>query len=194
MPSSHFGHVSALLAEVLATKPPITSALDAGVGWGRWGMLLREALDVYAGRVYRAEWRLRLDGVEVWQPYLDAWPWLAGIYSSILHGNVAALDLAACYPEGHDLVVAGDVLEHLTREAGERVLRALHAHARRLLLVSLPLGGGWLNNVVVAGNDYERHRAAWTAADVDRVLPGRVIDRRYTLPRGEAALFGWRKP
>lgn len=39
-----------------------SSILDIGVGFGRWGMLCREFLDVWQGRVFREQWQTRIEG------------------------------------------------------------------------------------------------------------------------------------
>ena len=62
MPTSYFEAIPDLIAAVKAESPE--SVLDVGIGFGKYGLLLREVLDVAALRYRREDWHVRIDGVE----------------------------------------------------------------------------------------------------------------------------------
>ncbi len=39
-------------------------ALEVGVGFGRWGIILREFCDGWHGRAGRPSWKTRIEGIE----------------------------------------------------------------------------------------------------------------------------------
>ena len=45
--------------------------LDAGVGFGRWGILCREFLEVWDGKTHSSDWKLQIDGVEIFKSNIE---------------------------------------------------------------------------------------------------------------------------
>jgi hypothetical protein len=43
------------------------SVLDVGIGTGSYGLLLRQSLDIGHGRILPEEWRVQIDGVEIFE-------------------------------------------------------------------------------------------------------------------------------
>ncbi len=86
-----------LADHVVALRP--ARVLDIGVGYGKWGFLIREALDFIDGRVDRAEWRVVIDGIDAHRyesPVLD---W---VYDSI---RIADVSESLEELTGYDLVI-----------------------------------------------------------------------------------------
>jgi 2-polyprenyl-3-methyl-5-hydroxy-6-metoxy-1,4-benzoquinol methylase len=85
-------------------QPAPKRILDVGCGYGKYGVLLREYLDPDPV----------VDGVEAWEPYVIDHN-LRGIYN-----NVFVMDVCKM-PQGvldtYDMVVMGDVIEHIEKEA-----------------------------------------------------------------------------
>jgi hypothetical protein len=150
--SSHLG-LSLALEQAVRVRP--RRVLDVGVGFGKWGYLLREALDFIDGRVERDEWQARIDGIDA-RSY-DA-PLAAWVYDDVRIADV--LDAAGDI-EGYDLVVLGDVIEHFEKADGLALLRALLARNRNVLVVTPFFYFGQ----EVEGNPYQRHRSHWTIDD-----------------------------
>jgi len=67
MPSSAPDHIPAVLKHVMKLQPK--RVLDVGVGYGKWGFLLREYLESWNDRVHPEDWEITITGVEVWEPY-----------------------------------------------------------------------------------------------------------------------------
>jgi hypothetical protein len=69
MPTSEIDNVPAVVKEAVRMRP--LSVLDLGVGFGKYGVLLREKLDIEPGRVRPEHWSVRIDGVEAFERYCN---------------------------------------------------------------------------------------------------------------------------
>jgi SAM-dependent methyltransferase len=156
MPTSSFDHVSSVMHIIEQAQPG--SILDVGVGFGKWGILCREMLEAKHGRLQPADWRLRIDGIEIHAGYENPLWHLA--YGHIFRGDATALidDM-----DQYDLIVAGDVIEHLDKDAGKELLRKLVQHGK-LVVVATPRG--YMEQGELLGNEYEAHRSGWEAQDL----------------------------
>lgn len=83
--------------------PTPSKALDVGCGYGKHGVLLREYL--YPTPI--------VDGVEAWEPYVKQNK-LEGIYDTLYVSDVLDLDNETL--DEYDLVVMGDVIEHIEKD------------------------------------------------------------------------------
>jgi len=186
MPSSDPRTIPFIIGELLALQP--LTILDVGIGYGKWGVLAREYLDGWAGRVERSTWQIAVDGIEIWGPYAEA-ARQGGYYRNLFVGD--AVEVLPTLDD-YDVVLLGDVVEHLSRKDGERLLLAAKAKARRGLVASIPLGPGWLDNAVVGETPFEKHQAVWSRHDIQRLL-GKPSGAIF-LPsqRGEIGIFAWR--
>ncbi len=68
MPSSHLYQINEILALIMATNPE--SLLDVGVGFGKYGFLSREYLELWDGREQYHDWKRRIVGIEACKKYL----------------------------------------------------------------------------------------------------------------------------
>jgi hypothetical protein len=125
--------------DVLVELQPHT-VLDVGAGWGKYGVLTREYAPV-----------TRVDGLDVAPPRHPG-------YDHFYVGDVRELDtvLPADAPR-YDLALFQEVLEHLERADGWKVLDRLAARAARVL-VTTPLGYRAQEN---ADLPFENHRSGW---------------------------------
>ena len=98
-------------------------------------------------------------GVEVWSPYAEKYD-LSSLYDPLLLEDARTLEL-----DGHwDIGVAGDVLEHMTREEAHALLRKM-LQSCRYVIVSIPLGHYPQDEY--DGNPFERHvKDDWTHNEV----------------------------
>ena len=151
MPTSDIANVPPVIKEAVRLRP--RSVLDLGVGFGKYGVLLREKLDIEPGRVKPEHWSVTIDGVEAFERYRNP------IYGFVY--NRLAFEDFSQDPDkyrAYDLVLLIDSLEHLDKQVGRRVLGRLRSNNRHLIVscpnFDCPQGA-------VNGNEYERHRARW---------------------------------
>lgn len=154
MPTSPYSHIACYVDFLLTIKPG--SILDIGLGNGKLGFIARDLLDVMLGEQYKKDnWKLRLDGIEVYGDYIQAHQ--KAIYDTICIGDAYQLiDQLNTY----EVIVMGDVLEHFPKDKGLAMLDKCIAHLTRALILFVPLGNGWVQPAIY-GNDYERHRSTW---------------------------------
>jgi hypothetical protein len=133
--------------------------LDVGVGFGRWGIIVREFCDVWYGRVLPHEWKVVVEGVEAFQPAISDYH--AAFYNRIHMGDFA--DVIPSLPTDWNVIILGDVLEHFSRARAESVLRWT-VEASEYVLINIPLGHDWPQSEIY-GNPYEQHLSEWSPQD-----------------------------
>lgn len=100
----------------------IERILDIGPGQGTYFHLLKNNLQ-------GCSW----DGVEVFKPYIDNFN-LKNFYN-----NIYNVDVREFYPEeNYDLIIAGDVLEHMEKEEAQSLVTRMLDHCR-WFLISIPI-------------------------------------------------------
>jgi hypothetical protein len=153
MPASAHHALSLGLDHVARLEPK--SVLDIGFGLGKWGMLLREVLDIIAGRVDPDEWVARIDGIDAVAHESPIVDWA--------YDDIRICDVRDVVDElsGYDLVLMADIIEHFEKEPGLALLTQLLAQNRNVLITT-PFHFG---PQVVDGNPYETHRSHWTIDD-----------------------------
>jgi len=152
-----------------------TRILDVGFGFGEYGLLPREYLDIYGApnrpHACSPPWRTTIDGIEGCADYVQDLQ--RAIYDHIYIGD--ALDvLRGMADSAYDLVLIVDMLEHLGAEAARGLLREATRVGTDVLLATpsrfTPQGAAW-------GNDLEAHRSYWRPRDLKSVAPCTVISR-----------------
>jgi SAM-dependent methyltransferase len=179
MPSSRPNTIPTVIHLVRQLKPK--SILDVGVGFGKWGHLFREYTDINEAendpaRYQRKNWRVRIDGIEGYAAYLT--PMHRFLYNHLYLGNAASL--LNKLPR-YDLIFLGDVIEHLDKTAGFRLLRQALKKAAKAVIVTTPKFE--TGQPELCGNTLERHRSLWSAKDFgafDRATV-KTIDRATLL-------------
>jgi len=133
--------------------------VDIGVGFGRWGMTLREFAEVWFNRVLPHQWEIDIEGVEAFEGSIVDYH--REFYNRIHIGD--ALDVLPGLEGGWSLAILGDVLEHFYKSDGERLLADLVERAD-YVMVNLPLGEDWPQEDMY-DNPYEEHKAVWEIED-----------------------------
>jgi len=152
MPSSHLLQLNEIVQLIYFSKPK--SVLDVGVGFGKYGFLAREYLELWDGRGKYGEWTRRIDGIEIFDEYLT--PAHEYIYDNIYIGN--ALDIIPNLDFTYDLILLVDILEHFTHDEGARLLAACQIKGRNFL-VSTPKDIGTQEGAF--NNPFEAHKSQW---------------------------------
>lgn len=161
MGTSNWQNISLCIDHIKKINPK--SVLDIGVGFGRWGILCREFLDVWEGRVFRDSWVTEIDGIEVFEKNIDDYH--RNFYNNIFIGD--AFELVNSKLKKYDLIIMGDVLEHFDKEKGEALLKRCIQYGNNVLL-NVPLGEQWDQDALY-DNEYECHRSTWTEEELDKL-------------------------
>lgn len=150
-------HDGKLNKPVLCLIPDnIYSILDLGCGWGMWGLLLR----------IQKGYDERLDGLDVYKPFIDNLNKIQ-IYDKLFNYNVVDYLKSSLFTF-YDLVVCGDLIEHLEREDGLKVIERLKKSKR--VIITTPYiksktlkeqKGHWTKN------DKMFHTSGYTPKDFD---------------------------
>lgn len=150
------------------------SVLDIGVGFGKYGVLCREYLELwkdhsecpsgFQGLFAFRQFRCRIDGIEVCHRYLT--PLHDHIYDQIFQGD--ALQVLSTMNRHYELILLIDILEHFKFDDGLKVLQMCSEIADNVL-VSTPREFKPQNPEF--GNEYEIHRSHWEIDDFDDFKP-----------------------
>lgn len=149
------------------TTAPII--LDIGCGEGAYS-------DIARG--YRPE--ARWIGLEVYLPYVEQFE-LIRKYDEVVVADAREY----VFPREPFVLLAGDVIEHMSRVDGARFLARARAAAEEIM-VSVPIVH-WPQDGH-DGNDHEAHLHDWSFEEMQRQLPGCEVWRGNVLGR-----YWWRK-
>ena len=125
--------------------PEGSTCLDVGACDGIWSDLLRHHLEMYA--------------CEIWKPNVDK---IASKYEVVFWTDISQF----FYPY-YDLVIFGDVLEHMSVEKAQKVLEYAKDHCKDYI-VAVPF---MYSQGELYGNPYERH--------IQDDLTPELFDERY---------------
>jgi SAM-dependent methyltransferase len=114
------------LAWFRANELCINTVVDIGAGSGTYIQLIKED----AGCCVDAVWI----GVEIWPPYIEKFK-LESRYSTILNQDIRTVDWSTLSP---DVVIAGDVLEHMTKDDAVALVDQILTVAKTLI-ISIPI-------------------------------------------------------
>lgn len=142
---------------VVALKPD--SVLDIGPGCGTYARLLRPALP-----------RARFVGIEVHRPYVERFG-LDELYDELIVNDVRFMNNLPLA----DVVVLGDVLEHLRHDEALWLWEQCRMVARLGVFLSLPIYG--YDQGELEGNVHETHLHQWSDEQVRSELDG-IVDHQ----------------
>jgi SAM-dependent methyltransferase len=135
----------------------VTSILDVGAGSGTYFNALKK----------NGYTRAHIDAIEVWNPYIEEFN-LKNKYD-----NVYQEDVRDWNDFNYDLVIFGDILEHMSKDEAIEVWDKVSKSAK-YAVISIPIihyHQGEIN-----GNPYERHvKDDWTHSEVIDTFSG-IID------------------
>ena len=144
---------------VLALQPQ--SVLDIGSGFGKYGLLCREYLDLWDGR-QKYEFVKQIDGVEVFSKYIT--PIHKFVYNNIYNDDIIKLVYKLDFK--YDLVLLIDVLEHIEKNEGRSLLKIL-VNKNKGILIGTPKNPSQQKDVF--DNIYETHQSKWLKEDFETI-------------------------
>jgi SAM-dependent methyltransferase len=159
MPTSSCEQISDIVALTRILRP--RRVLDLGTGFGKYGLLAREYLELRDDSHGYADWQHQIDGVEAFEAYVT--PVHHFVYDRLWVGDI--LEILPTLEPGYDLTYLIDVLEHFTYDDGCRVLEECRRISRNAL-ISTPLDIGEQEEAF--GNPMERHLFQWEEEHFER--------------------------
>lgn len=145
--------------KIIELKP--TTVLDVGAGQGVYLDLIRQGLG--AGVIVNA--------VEVWQPYIDQFD-LENRYDKIF-----AMDVRDLTNFAYDLVILGDVLEHMSEDSAVELWNRISQQARHAI-ISIPIIH--YHQDAINGNPYEIHvEEDWNTERVLKTFKGIIEHKEF---------------
>lgn len=126
----------------------IKTILDVGVGAGTYSVILKD----------KGIQMNKFDGIEAWEPYVEEFD-LTNKYD-----NLFKIDARKWEDWGYDLVIFGDVLEHMSKEDALALWEKVSTQAKHALIsipiIHYPQGHEH-------GNPYEEHvKDDWSTLEV----------------------------
>lgn len=147
------------IAHILS-RTTITNVLDLGAGEGTYSDRFRKLTP-------GAQWT----GVEIWPDYITQFG-LATKYDTVVQGDIRTLEYSSLGRA--DLVFAGDVLEHVTKEEAMAAVDQILEH-NRCLIISIPVVH--MPQGEYMGNPHEVHvKDDWSDDEVKLTFGAKIID------------------
>jgi len=134
----------------LILQDPDRRILDVGCGDGKWSDLLFDKVH-------------QLDGVEIWPEYVRKYN-LIERYDRLFVADVMSMIMWNLL-QYWDVIILGDVLEHLTKENGWVLLNEIKANKSECFLI-IPIAGEREQDGSVYGNPYETHVSFWSHSEL----------------------------
>lgn len=131
--------------------PYVTSLLDLGCGYGWFALRIRTELEP-GNKVY-------LIGCDIYEPYLMKIKDF-GLYDDLI---VCDVRIAPFRTKSVDLILATDLIEHMEKREGIKLLKDITDIGRKAIIVSTPLG--FKPQESKHGNPWEEHKSAWNVED-----------------------------
>jgi len=123
--ATHSPHINPWVIMTLKRLSP-RRVVDAGSGGGEYGEMIASCLE-----------GCTVIGVEIYEPYLEHFPSLTNCYSKMIIGDIRnIIHEEEIYG---DLIIFGDVLEHLPKKDVHPLLREA-IKKFRYILISTPIG------------------------------------------------------
>jgi len=160
MPTCYPVFLNEVLEEYMKRTPK--TVLDIGTGFGKWGFLFREYGDIFRGSYFKDDWKIKIDGIEIFKKYVDEHGHFKSIYNNVFIGD--ANSVIDTLDGTYEMIFAGDVIEHFEKDVALKLIEKIKAKATKSVMFVIPFGGDWEQGEVY-GNDAETHRSTWSAAD-----------------------------
>lgn len=153
MPTSDMRIIPFVVNEAFKLNPK--SVLDVGCGFGKYGFLLREYLEITKERYLPRSWKVVIDALEIYKPYIQDWHGI--FYDHVYTGDIRKFAL-----KDYDLILLCDVLEHLLWWDAKK---ALDRCLERSKWVILTMPNGFMHQNPVNGNRKEEHLSGFKPSD-----------------------------
>lgn len=160
MGTSNWQNISYCIELIRRINP--YSILDIGTGFGRWGILSREFLEIWEDGNYTDVWIRKIDAVEIFEGYIK--PYHSYFYDNVFIEN--AVEFVHNMEAYYDLIICGDVIEHFEKNEGKQFIDDCLKHCR-YLMINIPIGENW-EQTINNNNEFEVHKSTWYNSDFEK--------------------------
>lgn len=167
------------IAKVLIHEANPRGIWDIGPGEGTYYDLIedKESGDIFCGNFY--QWT----AVEIWPDYIDKYN-LRDKYDLVYNDDVRKVSFPYWSDnQGRDLIIFGDVLEHMDEDDARLVIMRAKKSFRNIL-VSIPIIHAPQGEV--NGNPYEAHVKHWTFDEMHEAMGKCMAFKGHTI-----GLYWW---
>lgn len=140
----------------------IKNILDIGCGFGKWGFLARLYIQIWDSKLTKEKYRnwrdnLRVDAIEIFEDYITD-------LHRLIYNNIYIGDMRKLIEEvgKYDLIIMGDVLEHVSFKDGLEFLKKAREKAR-WIIVAMP--DYFVKGHPNMGNEAEIHCHIWADSE-----------------------------
>lgn len=135
-----------------------------GILKGLMGKEEQTILDVGCGNgtfmyVFNKDRKFKVTGIDIFEEDLKKAEKL-NIYNKLVKGDVTKLKFGN---KSFDIVISNHVIEHLTKNDGQKFLNKLEKVAKRKVIVITPLG--FRKQEGYSGNVFQEHKSGWYPKD-----------------------------
>ena len=168
----------------IAGRFNVSNVLDIGCGEGTY-------INNYKS-IFSADWT----GVEVWEPYIEKYN-LKSKYNTIINKDIRKVNFKKLGK--FDIVFAGDVLEHMTKEESVKIVKSVLAESK-CLFISIPIVH--MPQGEYEGNPYEEHvKDDWSHQEVLETFGSYIVHSTcdeeigvYILSKNEEFIRTYNRP
>lgn len=155
MPTSDLYNITPILTIISNLKPK--KILDVGCGFGKYGLLMREYLEVWQERLQPESWQTSIVGIDAFDGYHN--PIWDFVYNCVHVGNAETIlpNLSK-----FDVILIADVVEHLEKNNAVNLVN-LCLQKASVVIISTPKE--FYSQGESFGNTYEIHRCLFQAHD-----------------------------
>ena len=134
---------------------PLKTMIKAGdrvleLGCGKNSLLVRSGIIK----------QLRVTGVDIFEPYVKLHN-SDGLYESCIQADITKIDFR---PNQFDAVVCMDVLEHISKADGVKLLGKMKAWGRKVIITT---PNGTVPGIPSDGNIHQEHQSGWFAKELE---------------------------
>jgi len=131
---------------------------DVGMGYGKYGFLIREYKETPYGRFKLGDFKIRIDGLE---PFHQAITFQKQIYDNIFFNNIESFTPFINY----DLMLWIDVLEHMDKDIAIEQFNRYRPFAKKHLIATPK---DFIRQELHVNEHYDQHRALIKPHMIDR--------------------------
>lgn len=169
MPSSRIDGIESFVKRLMKEKPK--TILDVGCGFGKYGFLCREYLDIWDSSYPYKERRTTIDAIEAYPSYIRD-------LQEFIYDNVSIMDASKIpwYLGEYDLIILSDVLEHT-----DNGLDILDYAISISNLVYLKIPINVMTQGEIYGNKHEKHIQGIVPSELSQRGELEICDKFYVM-------------